>query len=291
MHYNKNHKNLSKYLGLGFGVFRMIYSTVHKLIEEPVNFAVEGKTIRGTLHLPNGGNEDKRPGIVLLHGFMGNRIGLHRFYVKAARYFCEAGFMVLRFDFSGCGESDGDHADITINHQVAEARAALRVLINHPQVDAQRVILAGLSMGGAVAALTAAQEPGLAGTVLWAPVANLYEDILGVAGAEQFKEVWERGIADFNGFPLGRPFLESLQQHHPLQAVTQYPGPLLVIHGTGDEDVPSSNAALYGLQRQGLDQHTKILLYDDADHTFSGSKWEGDVFNITYSWIKEHTRQ
>lgn len=267
----------------------MSYSVVLKPIEEPIYFTVNGKIIRGTLHLPSEGNGQNGPGMVLLHGFMGNKIGLHRFYVKAARYFCEAGFAVLRFDFSGCGESDGDHADITINDQVAEARSALRVLMNHPEVDANQVILTGLSMGGAVAALTAAQVPGLAGTVLWAPVANMYEDIRGVAGQKHFTEVWEKGSSDFHGFPLGRNFLGSLQHHHPLEAITQYQGPLLVVHGTGDEDVPSTNATLYGERREVLDQPTQVVLYDDADHTFSGSQWEGDVFDLTYNWIKHHT--
>lgn len=29
---------------------------------------------------------------------------------------------------------------------------------------------------------------------------------------------------------------------------------------------------------------------DDADHTFSGGKWEKDVFEITFKWIKKSTK-
>lgn len=86
-------------------------------MEQFVEFAANGKTIRGILHTPEhqkNKSQDQIPGLVLCHGFTGNKIGLHRLFVKAARYFSHLGFAVLRFDFSGCGDSDGNYEDITI---------------------------------------------------------------------------------------------------------------------------------------------------------------------------------
>ena len=258
-------------------------------MEQSVSFDVLGKTIRGVLHSPDNGGTDK-PGVVLCHGFTGNKIGLHRILVKAARVFCRSGFHVLRFDFSGCGDSDGEHWDITIDGQVLEALAATDFLGSQPGVRQDAVFLAGLSMGAAVAALAARRATGLAGLVLWAPVANLYEDIRGIVGGDIFTDVWATGFADFKGFELGKQFLESLQRNHPLISAREFAGAAFIVHGTWDEEVPIGNAGLYRETRTDLPYETDVYLVEGADHTFSAAKWENEVFEVTANWLKQHFR-
>lgn len=256
-------------------------------MERFVSFTVAGRTIRGVLHLPEAGNAEY-PGVVLCHGFTGNKIGLHRIFVKAARFFCQAGYAVLRFDFSGCGDSDGDHGEITINGQVVETLAALGFLKNMPQIKSDEMYLVGLSMGGAVAALAAARVSDLAGLVLLAPVADMYEDIRGIVGEELFAGAMANGIADYMGFALSSAFIESLQKNSPLAAAASFNGPLLVIHGTGDEDIPYQNAGRYQEVREGLPYATGVHLLPGADHTFSALRWENEVFEVTTGWLKDH---
>ena len=43
--------------------------------------------LSGVLHLPKRKQHEKVPLIVLLHGFIGSKVGEHRLFVKAARYF------------------------------------------------------------------------------------------------------------------------------------------------------------------------------------------------------------
>lgn len=254
-------------------------------MEKYVGFEVAGKTLRGILHLPEAGS-GRYPAIVLCHGFTGNKIGLHRIFVKAARHFQQAGYAVLRFDFSGCGDSDGDHFQITINDQVAETLAALEYVRALPGIDRDSIYLAGLSMGGAVAALSAARAPGLAGLILWAPVTNMYDDIRGIVGGELFSDAWSAGSADYMGFALGRPFLESLQVNFPLQAAANFQGPALIIHGTGDEELRHQNAGFYQEARKDLPYATDVYLISGADHTFSALKWEKEVLEVTQNWLK-----
>lgn len=268
-------------------------------MERFVEFEVCGKTIRGIFHSPEQQNlwfKGKNPGIVLCHGFIGNKIGLHRLFVKAARYFSRLGFGVLRFDFSGCGDSDGSHEEITIDGQVRETLAALEFIKSQPNIARDKVFLIGLSMGGAVAALTAAQAQALAqvkaqaqalaGLALWAPVANMYEDIQGIVGPRLFEEVRAKGVADYEGFALGQPFIESLQSNFPLTAAKNYRGPLLVLHGTGDMEISPGNAELYRQARNKMDS-TVVSLVPGADHTFSGLVWEEEIFKNTAEWLRE----
>lgn len=245
-----------------------------------------GRTIRGVLHIPEEGL-DQYPAVVLCHGFTGNKIGLHRIFVKAARHFCQAGYVVLRFDFSGCGESDGDHGEITIDGQVAETLTALGFLKKVSQVNSGQTYLAGLSMGGAVAALAAARAADVAGVVLWAPVADMYEEIRDLVGESLISDVQAYGKADFEGFALSRPFIESLRNNFPLEAAAGFAGPILAIHGTADKDIPWQNSERYREVRKGLPYSTDVHLLPDADHTFSGLKWEDEVFETTVRWLKK----
>lgn len=253
-------------------------------MEQLVSFESGGKTLRGILHKPDRVCADI-PAIVLCHGFIGTKIGLHRIFVKAARTFCEAGYVVLRFDFSGCGDSDGDYSEITIDDQVNETLAAIEFL-RHSEHQTDKIFLIGHSMGGAVAALTAERAKNLTGLVMWAPVANMYCDILGIVGNRIFDSVWQSGIGEYMGFELGLRFLKSLQQNLPLAAAQNYRGPVLIVHGTGDDEISYKNVDLYKAKRRGLPFKTDIHLVLGADHTFSSSAWEKEVFQATLNWMK-----
>lgn len=255
-------------------------------MEKYISFDVNGKKIRGIIHFPQAtekSNNSSYPAIVLCHGFIGNKIGLHGIYVKTARFFSKAGYVVLRFDFSGCGDSDGTYDEITIDGQIAEAAAALKIISGLPEVNEKEVYLLGLSMGGAVASLTAARYQNIAGLILWAPVARMYDDIRGIVGDKIINEVWEKGLGDYIGYPLGKPFLESLQRNHPLQEIKKFKKSVLIIHGTADQDISYKNAGLYNESRKGLP--TKVQFIQDADHTFSSLKWENEVFSLTENWL------
>lgn len=261
-------------------------------MERFVEFAANGKTIRGILHTPEQSKNKsagKNPGLVLCHGFTGNKIGLHRIFVKAARYFSSLGFAVLRFDFSGCGDSDGNYEDITIDGQVQETIAAINYISSLSDIAKDKVYLTGLSMGGAVASLTAPEAKTLAGLVLWAPVANLYEDILGIVGSRLLEEIRDKGIAEYQGFALGRPFVQSLQNNFPLLSISNYQGPVLILHGTEDVEISPGNAELYRQAGNKLNS-TVVSLITGADHTFSSSAWEEEIFKITAKWLSEKQR-
>lgn len=65
----------------------------------------EGVKLEGDLFLPAGLTPgEQRPGIVLCHGFTGQRAGILPDYAKV---FCEAGFVALTFDYRGFGGSEG----------------------------------------------------------------------------------------------------------------------------------------------------------------------------------------
>src|SRR5688572_7518972 len=97
--------------------------------------------LRGMLHLPPGRSGARAPAVVVLHGCTGHRVEEGRSFVLLGRALADAGLHCLRFDFRGSGESDGDFESVTLEGEVAEARAALAFVRGLASVDPARVAL------------------------------------------------------------------------------------------------------------------------------------------------------
>ncbi|WP_026923855.1 alpha/beta hydrolase [Glycomyces arizonensis] len=113
---------------------------------ERVDFNSLGTRCAGDLYLPE--SQDPVPGLVLGHSGVMVKEALAAF----APYFARAGFAALAIDYRTVGSSDGeprgqDHPQ----RQVEDFRSAISYLQTRPEVDAERIGLWGVSIGGSVA--------------------------------------------------------------------------------------------------------------------------------------------
>ncbi len=262
-------------------------------MERQVFFDNQGERLYGMLHSP----EDRKrfyPGIVMYHGFTGQKVEASRLFVTAAREFAERDLSVLRFDFRGSGDSEGEFSDVTLDGEVSDAIAALQFLAEQPEVDASAMGVLGLSLGGAVAAIAAGRSRLVKAVVLWSAVARtaLVGDI--VRSMSRATLANERGFSptvfDIGGLGVGEDFIESLGEFDPLTEITKTAAPVLVIHGTHYQVVPPEHAALYcdALRTGGVSFH-KVEV-PGADHCFSSVKWQDTVIDVSAAWLAGHLR-
>jgi cephalosporin-C deacetylase-like acetyl esterase len=134
----------------------------------------------GILHLPL---KETRPSIVIMaHGFTDDRTGDNRLFVKFARKAAKAGIAVLRFDFAGSGDSEGDFAEATLNSEIEDLKSAVDFIYNLSEIDNSRINLIGYSLGGAVSIALAAVDERIKSFIGWAPVSDFkttFQRILG----------------------------------------------------------------------------------------------------------------
>jgi uncharacterized protein len=117
---------------------------------ERVTFTSDGLKLAGILHLPSDRQPGRRcPAFLLLHGFGGNKDGVG--VTGEAEYLASKGYAALRFDFRGCGDSEGEHGTVICLEQVADTRSAISFLQGRPEIDGARIALMGHSFGAAVA--------------------------------------------------------------------------------------------------------------------------------------------
>jgi len=251
-------------------------------MEDFRQFHVDGERVAASIHVPD---ETPAPGIVMCHGFTGQRMEAHFLFVKAARELCAMGLNVLRFDFRGSGESDGRFRDMTVSREIEDALQALHAMRAEPTVDAGRVGLIGLSLGGLVAACTAARDGDVKALVLWSAVADMGEIV---------RERWEmpsepgaggREYYEHGSHEIGAEFLRDAMRVKPLEEIAAYDGPVLVVHGDADQSVPLDHAHRY--TRAIPSDQAQLIVVEGGDHTFSTVALEKKVIGATAAFLKE----
>jgi dipeptidyl aminopeptidase/acylaminoacyl peptidase len=224
----------------------------------------------------------------MLHGFSGGKCEARFIFVALSRRLAAEGIASLRFDFRGSGESEGEFEEMTPLEELSDARAALRHLSAIRRIDRRRMAVVGFSLGGMIAAMTAAREPSLKAAVLWSPVAHPSEIMTRNRPASDIETVNREGRIDMGGLFVGRAFVETMSELDPLVEIAKSRVPLLLVHGTEDDGVPFSHSADYLAAAEAAGVPAEIVPVDGADHVFSAVALREKVLDATTGFLKRH---
>jgi uncharacterized protein len=260
-------------------------------MERVVTIECDRVKLAATLHYPTCGKEKLKnknwPLILVCHGFTGSRIGANRLFVKTARDLASRGYLVVRFDYGGCGESSGTYGEGGLDVLIEQTRYVLDYALGIDCVDKSHVYLLGHSLGGAVALLTAEKDTRVTSLVLWSPVAHPFSDIVRVVGQETYGGIHERGSIDYLGYMLSERFFTSLTKHHPLTPGHRFLRDVLIVHGSGDEVIPVDYCYLYErVLRHRVTGTCEKHVINGADHTFSTFDGTEELLAVTGSWME-----
>jgi uncharacterized protein len=118
--------------------------------EERVAIPSAGLRLAGVVRIPQGAAPcERRAAFLVLHGFGSNKNSQN--VLRPANVLDALGYVTLRFDMRGCGESEGQPGRVICLEQVEDTQNALTCLARHRAVDPDRIGVIGTSFGGAVA--------------------------------------------------------------------------------------------------------------------------------------------
>ena len=130
-------------------------------MEHLVSFKSDGLTLSGIVHVPADMKAgERRPAMIVLHGFGSNKNGGNS--AITAKLLESLGYVTMRFDMRGCGDSEGVRGKTICLEQVADTSNALSYLATRAEIDPKRIGVIGHSFGAAVAVYTAGVDPRVA---------------------------------------------------------------------------------------------------------------------------------
>jgi len=135
---------------------------------EPFFFGDEGKQLLGLYH-PTSGPETDR-GVVICPPILGDYMRTHSCLRQLAIELADGGYHVLRFDYYGTGDSQGDIQDATIDEwqqNIVSASDELRAISG-----VSRITALGARLGATLAVLAASKSAAIDKLFLWDPISN-----------------------------------------------------------------------------------------------------------------------
>ena len=261
-----------------------------------------GRRLLGVLFSPDPQGA-RGTGIVYCHPFAEEQNMSHAVAVKACRALSGAGYPVLRFDLSGCGDSEGTLDDMDIPSWLEDVRSAVEVIGRESGVS--RVGLLGFRMGAGLAMLHAAHDaPDVPFLILWEPVLDFTRHIRQflrrslvsqiVANATEKtsvehleRQISEHGRVEVIGYPVTRGLFESFcaVDTEPMHVKPHCPALVLSI---SQMDKPSSHLLAYrDLQRSAGSPA-------EFDHVQAEPFWDRywrwecpEAIDRTVQWLKD----
>ena len=184
---------------------------------------------------------------------------------RISRALAARGIAVLRFDFTGLGNSDGDFANSNFSSNIddlVQAAQALQIQYQAPQ------ILIGHSLGGAAVLAAASQLDSIRAVVtIGAPataqhVKHLFKE-QSAAIASEGEAVVTLGVREFS---IRRQFLDDIDNYSSTDEIRQLDAALLVMHSPIDQVVSINEASrIY----QAAKHPRSFISLDGADHLLS----------------------
>ncbi len=275
-------------------------------MEQEIAFQSAGNTLSGFLHVPDG-VATAQPALILLHGFGGSCRGAGHPELAAALE--RAGYVALRFDYRGCGKSDGERGSVICEEEIADTHQAIAFLGSQPNVDATRIGLIGASLGGSVAIEVTAADPrvkvcaanGAIGNgerrfraqypdpAKWQSFRTKLDDArrrkatLNRFEIIQIPEPYRKGLPPGATMEFSAETAISLMALNPEAVVGRIaPRPLLLIHPRADAVVPVAETEALSAAA-GANCETHII--ESREHFASGSP---ALIALTLDWLGRH---
>jgi pimeloyl-ACP methyl ester carboxylesterase len=232
-----------------------------------------------------GGEIDGSPTIVFFAGHGSDMDGTKAVAVDIwAR---DNGFGIIRFDYSGHGQSSGDFLDGTISAWKADCLAVVDELTTQP------LILIGSSLGGWLMTMVARER------------SSRIIGIIGIAAAPDFTDelIWDEltpeqqiEMKTTGRIALPNPYapedviytyklIEDGRKNFVLDDKIPVGGPVRLLHGMKDEEVPHTSSEKLATVFKSSD--IEVILDEGAGHRFS----EPDQIELILSCLDEISRR
>jgi len=244
----------------------------------------KGHTLSGIIRYSEPVEPIKYPVVVVLHGFAEHKH--HDLTADIANMLVHHGFLTLRFDFHGHGDSTGAFEELTIHQQVDDVISALDFISELKDADKDRISVVGTDIGGNIALLAAAKDARVKALVVQGARSHFDRHIESRFQKYEIEELMRTGLYENSDFRIRKGYVVSARMQNVLDELKRVFVPVLFVHGNDDLRVRiDESRTLFG----AANDPKAIEEVDEADHWFRGDKREVLV-ELIAEWFKRWVR-
>jgi len=274
-----------------------------KFTESEVSFQTEDSNIVGNLTVPEG--KGPFPAVIVISGsgpFDRNgdvdprsteALALSSTYKDIAQALSKEGFITLRYDKRGIGNSTGEGGDFP-EPSLRDLEAAVAFLKDNPSVDPKRIALVGHSIGGLWALMEAAGNDSIAAVCVMATPAKPMGEVLVeqiewlvksqggndtdvatvVAQQRAIYELLRSGELDLSALPPSvsyqYEFVKAIMDIAGADYAREIKCPALILQGEKDlfTTIPQESQLLKEAFIEGGNQEVQLITFANLDHMF-----------------------
>ena len=224
--------------------------------------------------------KEKFSTVILVHGFGVTKEGGGMFN-NLAKNFSNIGFLVYRFDFSGCGESDGDYSKTSLSKLKSDLSRILEFVKKQSKVDNSRIGILAQSFGTST---TIILEPKVKCLVMMGSVLYPKETLIKLFG----NGYNPNGISiktKSNGkiIKIRPQFWKDFKKHNLLELIKRIHCPILFIHGSEDNNISVSGMEIYF---KNANKPKEKVIIKGADHGLRPHREK--MHKIVNNWFKKY---
>ncbi len=222
-----------------------------------------GRKLHGVLAIPDA---KTFPVVIICHGYASSVRSKTR--IALSRRLLLQGIASFGFDFTGCGESEGELKQLTLSQGLDDLTAAYFYVKHLKSVDKNRIGVLGSSFSGSVAVLFAAENR-VKALALKSPVSD-YGSISRVPLDSEEKR---------------KQFSDDAEKYAIYSSAEKIKAPTIIVHGSSDDVVPVE-------QSKKLFSHLKcekkLEIIKGADHSYSDDRHFSRMVASVSEWFHQH---
>ncbi|MEA3514071.1 MAG: alpha/beta fold hydrolase [Nanoarchaeota archaeon] len=252
----------------GYTEFPQLVEYINLSLRQKKVFASnqQDEKLVGYKAIPSKQSSDKKI-VILAHGF-GYSKSEAGMFDQIAIGLNNKGYIIYRFDFSGCGESDGDYSETSLTKHKDDLKCITDFVAREEQVDKSQIGLLGMSFGTAA---TIALKPDIKAIVLLGSIAHPKEIISKLFDTYRPEGISEMKESDGTTTRIKSQFWQDCDSYDLLSNVSRITCPIMFIHGTKDDIVPiSESMQLY----ENANEPKELKTIKDAGHGYRGHREE-----------------
>jgi exosortase A-associated hydrolase 2 len=271
--------------------------------EQPFFFKGKGYRLFGVIHDPEG--QSNARGCVFCHPFAEEKLWTHRVIVNFARILAQNGYHVLRFDYMGNGDSEGEFEESSVDTYLDDIRSAAEWLQGNRLIKNGTSLL-GLRFGATLACMAADMHLKVSRLILWEPIVDgskYMKEMLRINISTQsavYREIRQNsealveqmkagGTVNVDGYEMSWQLYEQVNRIKILEGPRNFNGKTLLVE---INRLPSNNElrlkSLAGL-------YCEAAVVEAVEEPF----WKeirqyyykaNNLYRVTIDWMKEHER-